>query len=143
MDKVTFRIPGKPCTKGSVRAYRIGQGRPIILPDCSRLQNWSSVAALVAGAHFRTPILDPVEILATFVFHRPKSHYRAGRNRDTLRDDAPIYHAQRPDIDKCARALLDALTGVAYRDDAQVVRLALCKQWSGIQDETVVTVRYG
>jgi crossover junction endodeoxyribonuclease RusA len=37
--------------------------------------------------------------------------------------------ASRPDIDKLARAVLDALTGVAFRDDSQVAKLDLLKLW--------------
>ena len=36
----------------------------------------------------------------------------------------------KPDLDNVAKAVLDALNGVAYMDDKQVVRLALLKAYS-------------
>lgn len=43
----------------------------------------------------------------------------------------------RPDIDKLARAVLDALTGIVFRDDAQVVKLHCSKSYS---DEASVLI---
>ena len=46
------------------------------------------------------------------------------------------YPSVMPDIDKLARAALDAMTGIVFRDDAQVVRLDVTKayaQESGLQ----------
>jgi Holliday junction resolvase RusA-like endonuclease len=44
-----------------------------------------------------------------------------------------------PDIDKVARALLDALTGIAYTDDAQVVDLIISKRY-GPADAIAITI---
>ncbi len=51
-----------------------------------------------------------------FVFNRPK----------TVKRDEPYV---RPDLDKLIRAVLDGLTGVAYEDDQQVVRLTAQKAY--------------
>jgi Holliday junction resolvase RusA-like endonuclease len=40
------------------------------------------------------------------------------------------YPTTKPDLDKLARAVLDALTGVYYLDDAQVVSLDLQKAYT-------------
>ena len=48
----------------------------------------------------------------------------------------------RPDADNIAKAVLDALNGVAWRDDAQVVRLVVVKRdrRRGDPDQTRVTI---
>jgi Holliday junction resolvase RusA-like endonuclease len=56
-----------------------------------------------------------------FHFLRPRSHYRTGRNAALLRGDAPAYPAGRPDLTKLVRAAEDALKGVVWADDGQVV----------------------
>ena len=38
--------------------------------------------------------------------------------------------AKKPDIDNIAKAVLDALNSVAYRDDTQIVDLQIRKQYS-------------
>lgn len=40
------------------------------------------------------------------------------------------WHTQRPDADNVAKAALDALNGVVFFDDAQVVTLKAEKRWS-------------
>ncbi|MFZ1730810.1 MAG: RusA family crossover junction endodeoxyribonuclease [Bacteroidota bacterium] len=56
-----------------------------------------------------------------FLLPRPKSHFRSGRNAHLLRETAPRFPTSKPDADKLSRAVLEALTGVAYKDDAQVI----------------------
>ena len=44
--------------------------------------------------------------------------------------DGKILPAKKPDIDNVVKAVLDALNGVAYRDDTQVVELHVRKSYS-------------
>ena len=63
----------------------------------------------------------PMAVTATFVFARPKSHFRANGN---LKGNAPQHCVTRiGDLDKLCRAVFDALTGIAYDDDSQVFSL--------------------
>lgn len=51
----------------------------------------------------------------------------------------------KPDIDNCTKAILDALNGIAYKDDKQVVELEVWKrprQKSKAQVEVTVRIRY-
>jgi len=66
-----------------------------------------------------------VEINVIFHMQRPK----------TVTRKEPF---KRPDIDKLARAVLDALTGVAYEDDEQVVKLVASKEYT---DNPGVTIK--
>ena len=51
---------------------------------------------------------------------RPKGHYRGEIVRE-LRVSAPVYHIIRPDALKLGRAVEDALSGIVYQDDAQII----------------------
>ena len=55
----------------------------------------------------------------TFTLPRPRSVPVHKRPRPKVR----------PDLDKLVRALLDALQGIAFIDDAQVVRLEAVKEY--------------
>ena len=59
-----------------------------------------------------------------FYFQRPKSTKKSIMDKVT-----------KPDIDKLARAILDALTGIVFEDDSQVTTL-VC--WKGFGDPRVV-----
>lgn len=68
------------------------------------------------------PALDgPVAVRARFALPRPRSRPK--------RDHWPD---RRPDLDKLGRALLDALTGIVFLDDAQVVALDPTKEYAGM-----------
>lgn len=44
----------------------------------------------------------------------------------------------KPDVDNVAKAILDALNGVAYEDDAQVVMLTISKTYMEFPETTVI-----
>jgi len=90
----------------------------------------SSVAAAAALAmDEREALIGPVRLELAFRVQRPHGHYGTGRNADKLRPSAPAVPITNPDLDKLVRAVLDALTGIVYRDDAQVVELEVVKRY--------------
>jgi Holliday junction resolvase RusA-like endonuclease len=74
-------------------------------------------------------LTGPIALEITFVKPRPASHYGTGKNRGVLKASAPLYPATRPDALKLARGVEDALSGVLYRDDAQIVTEYLLKRY--------------
>ena len=71
-----------------------------------------------------------------FTYKRPKSHLRAG---GLLRKGAPEAHVSRPDVDNLAKVVLDALQGVCYKDDSQIVHLEVTKAY-GDEDSVYLTL---
>ena len=65
----------------------------------------------------------------TFTLQRPASHFRTGRYRELVKDTAPTMPTAPPDLSKLTRSTEDALTGVAYRDDALIARLVVAKHF--------------
>lgn len=129
-EPITIYATGKPYPQGSKDAHVIhakGQRPRAVLVDkhSDELKAWRTEVAtqarnVMVGAE---PLTGPVCFSAAFYIKRPKAHYRTGRFAALLRDDAPLYCATKPDVDKLVRAILDALTGVVYADDSQVVAL--------------------
>lgn len=74
-------------------------------------------------------LTDAVQVKVKFVFTRPKSHFGTGRNAHVLKGTAPEYVSRTPDVDKLARAILDGMTGIVFRDDAQVAHLNVWKEY--------------
>jgi len=72
----------------------------------------------------------PLRVDIKFFFPRPKGHYGTGRNSGQLKDWAPTWHVSRPDRDNLDKLVLDALTGVFWRDDNQVCAGEITKQYS-------------
>lgn len=71
-------------------------------------------------------------VVVEFIFHRLRGvgHYGSGRNSRVLKPSAPLWPTGVPDALKLARAAEDALTGLVWADDAQVVDGRQCKVWT-------------
>jgi len=121
---IELTVIGTPAPQGSKTRTRYG-----VREDNPRTKPWrATVAAEAALEHSGRPLVDmPVEVDALFVFPRPKSHYRTGRNAHLLKDTAPGWCATKPDADKLARAVGDALSGVLLRDDNLIVEWRIRK----------------
>jgi len=89
----------------------------------------ASAWAATEGIFYR-PLTGAVILKVQFQFTRPKSHYGSGKNAGQVKGSAPKYHITKPDLTKLTRAVEDALTGVIWRDDSQVVSQRPTKRYS-------------
>ena len=119
---ISFFVPGLPIAKGSAKGFYIkGLNRVVITQtNAAKQAPWASMIAVVAQDLFERPIEGPVMISLAFKMPRPKNHYGTGKRAEILKASAPIYHTSKPDFDKLERCVLDALTGIAWKDDCQV-----------------------
>jgi crossover junction endodeoxyribonuclease RusA len=131
---ITFRVASIPKPKGSMRAFVRG-GRPILTSDNPGLKGWEAVVRHQAQQHIPALLEASVAITLSFALPRTKSLPK--------RLERP--HLTRPDVDKLARSVLDALTGVAFSDDAQVTQLACTKRYAleGEQPGVLVSLADG
>lgn len=120
MQRVQFEIPGAP--KSLLRARRAANGG---MYDPKQNKDAKREIGMLARPHFPKPATGPVSVFAIFTFPRPASH----RTKSGLSKNAPEYHVRTPDVDNLAKLVLDALTGIAWIDDCQIVRLHVEKLW--------------
>ena len=126
---ITFTIPGKPFGKQRPRATR--QGR---MYTPAQTVAFETVVRQVGIEHFPTPLTGPVRvtIIATFI---PAASWSKAKRAEKLHRP----HTQKPDLDNCAKAILDGLNRIAFADDGQVAEISARKVW-GIVEQTVVHV---
>ena len=116
---IDFHVRGLPAAQGSTRAY-IVKGKPIITTSSKGLATWRRLVADVAQNYAPSePWEGPVAVELDFGIPKPKSAPKRRR----------VWPAKRPDLDKLARAILDALTYVIFADDSQVVELHASKDY--------------
>jgi crossover junction endodeoxyribonuclease RusA len=135
---VQLDVAGEPKTQGSKRAFIVagkdGRAHANIVDDKSApLKTWRTAIATEARNEMdgRAPIPAgrPVELRVTFYLRKPLS---APKTRRTW----PV-GARSGDVDKLLRAVFDALRGVAYTDDSQVVLVSQLRKdyavdgWTG------------
>jgi Holliday junction resolvase RusA-like endonuclease len=129
-EHIQFFVPGIPRPGGSKKGfYNKRLGRVMMVEAGKHTANWRASVSQ-AGSEAVTELLTgPLRVRFDFVFTRPKSHYGSGKNSTTLKAGAPPYPASKPDCLKCGRSTEDALTGILWRDDAQIVTEALTKRY--------------
>ena len=135
MKPVSFWVAGTPVTQGSVHARvnsKTGGAYVVSVKQSGPLAAWRGAIATEARSAFTELATDPIAIELKFYLPRPVSRPKRERFPD-----------RKPDADKLARAALDALTGVAFRDDAQVVRLWVGKLYAEPTQQTGVQVTVG
>lgn len=137
---VSFSVLGKPQPRGSKRAFmRPGMKFPIITDDNPKGRPWMQAIAAVAREamdNHGLPLFDgPVQLIVQFYFCRPKGHI----GKKGVRPSAPKHHMVRPDTTKLLRGLEDALKGICWRDDSQVVVQQAFKGYA-TYDHTIVTI---
>jgi Holliday junction resolvase RusA-like endonuclease len=74
-------------------------------------------------------MLGPLSVNVTFYLRRPDGHYGTGRNAGQLKTSAPAYPTSKPDATKLWRSTEDAMTGVVFRDDSQIVQQSVGKRY--------------
>lgn len=126
-DAIEIIVAGTPIAQGSKRHV----GKVSIESNRERLLPWRAAVAAKAieAMDGRDAIAGPIGMRVVFSFARPASHYGTGRNLDVLKPSAPTSKPSKPDLDKLLRALLDGMTGIVYRDDAQVVEALVVKRF--------------
>ena len=74
-----------------------------------------------------------------FYFKRPKSHLTS---KGALTKSAPLFPTGRNvgDVDKLCRSCMDALTGILYYDDSQVIDITAKKRFAS-RDQVIVTIK--
>jgi Holliday junction resolvase RusA-like endonuclease len=148
MITIRFFAPGTPETAGSKRAFvipiagRAGTSakdyRAVITDDNPKGEKWKKIVAAAAKAvHPGPPLTGPLQIDVTFHLTRPQGHFGTGRNAGILKASAPEHHITRPDATKLLRCLEDALTGVAYQDDGQIIKQIVGKIYDTREGATV------
>ena len=127
MNKTSFTVFGHPEPQGSTRAFiPKGWNWPVITTANAKMKPWRQQIS-GAAADLRAPVLEgPVRLLMQFFLAKPKSTKRASPH-------------VKPDIDKLARAVSDALTGILFCDDAQVVLLVASKHY-GLPERVEIEV---
>jgi crossover junction endodeoxyribonuclease RusA len=118
-------IHGKPAGQGNLRR---SAGGGLYNPDKATAPWKGSIAAVVGAELDGAGVTrEPVALLCRFYFTRPAGHFKKSGGLSSTARRTPTVA---PDVDKLVRAVLDALTGVLYHDDAQVIQLHAFKAYA-------------
>ena len=123
MDRIIFRVPGTPQPWPKKELTRNRAGRPVIYARDKHgdKKRWIE-AVKVAGmaAMKRQPSIEagvPVILSCEFYLPQPKKPQHK-------------YMVVKPDLDNLAYAIANALSGVCYHDDRQIVQMTAVKLYA-------------
>ena len=117
MSKYTFNIT--PVPQGRPRFVKRGNFVTTYDPKTSK-DFKESLKKLVSNPTLSESAL---EVSVTFYMSIPKSKPKKWR-------ESPPRHCKKPDVDNLVKSTLDALTGILWKDDSQIVTLKAHKEYS-------------
>jgi len=140
---IKFDVAGKPVPRGSKRAFPIRRkdgslGVAVSDNTGERGRLWMAMVQEAARSALPSgwvPRSEPIRLFIVFRFRRPKAHYTT---RGAVKSSAPAYPTVKPDLTKLLRAVEDALTGVVWRDDSQIIYQAVVKEYADVNMTSVV-----
>lgn len=116
-----FEVPGKPQGKARPRVTRRGAYTP------AKTKAYEQAVAAAyraqAGAYFGE---SQLAVMVFAYFEPPKS---TSKKKRAAMLDGTIKPTTKPDADNIAKAVCDALNGIAYHDDAQITVMIIRKAY--------------
>lgn len=135
---ITFLVEGKPQGKARARTFydkRVGKMRSITPEQTKSYEDLIRWSYKAAGGQYMGEKLISVDIQAFYSI--PKAFSKVKAN-DAINGN--IRPTTKPDCDNVIKAVLDALNGVAYYDDKQVVSVS-CNKYYGETGCLKITIK--
>lgn len=118
----TVWVSGKPASQGNLVAYTRGTYDS----NMKEVKPWQDHVRENFKLNMAKPAEGPLEIAIVFSLERPGTHYRKDGKHSCLYREYPEV---RPDLRRFAIVILDALKGIAYVNEGQVVSLKFKKHY--------------
>jgi len=123
---ISFTVYGEPVAQGRPRFTTVGEFPRAYDPAKSR--NYKDYVRLVATEHKPDkPLEGPLELHVTVLRSIPKSF---SRKKADAAERGEIRPTTKPDADNYLKSVKDALNGIIWRDDSQIVRVVVEKYYS-------------
>lgn len=130
---IEFKVPGPPQGKARARTFynqRAGHMSSVTPEKTVLYENLVKTRYLESMEKQMLPyqtLEGPLTVHISAYYEPPKSTSK--KNYAKMIDNT-ILPTKKPDIDNIAKVVLDALNGIAYKDDTQVVNLNVIKRYS-------------
>ena len=140
MKTVTFHVPGKPQGKARAKTFRTNGITRTVTPERTVL--YENLIKDQYMHHAEGVYLDsgtPVTLRIVARFLPPKSGSKITQKRMLEGEILPL---KKPDMDNIVKVVADALNGVAYHDDTQVVLVVAKKVYSAMEGLDITVEEY-
>ena len=118
-----FSIPGEPTGKARPRVY----GKHAVTPEKTVLyENLVKMMAQESMAFGGRMLEGPLRIEVECLYSIPVS---ASKKKQREMAEGRIRPTKSPDADNCLKVVADALNGIMYKDDSQIVEALVTKNY--------------
>ena len=142
MRSVTFQVPGRPQGKARARTfYNPAAGKHVShTPDNTVLyENLIKDQFLNRADGFYLERGTPATLRIVARFLPPKS---TAKKKQQQMLEGEILPLKKPDMDNIVKVVADALNGVAYHDDTQIVFTVAKKAYSAVEGLDITVEEY-
>lgn len=133
--EIKFIVPGEPRGKGRPRFSKSGHA----YTDSETRAYENKIIAHYRKAHGAFHFPDRAFVSVDVVAYLPISK-SATKARRAGMEAGIILPSRKPDVDNIEKAVLDALNGIAYKDDVRVCRTS-CSKFYGAEPRLEITVK--
>jgi Holliday junction resolvase RusA-like endonuclease len=127
---IKFKIPGEPQGKGRARVTKFGTYTP------EKTQNYEAFIKIIAKESTKEFYQnEPLMINISAYYAIPKSVSKKKRMEMQIMKINPT---KKPDLDNIVKVVCDALNGICYRDDSQIVSVVANKYYAEIPSVQVL-----
>lgn len=128
MKIISFTVPGPPKGKERARTVRTKSGQTFsYTPEGTVLYENLIKTSYSQQCNESFQNREALEVIIKSYYGIPKSTSKIKRQQML---SSVLLPTKKPDIDNIAKCILDALNGVAFHDDTQVVRMHMEKQYA-------------
>ena len=142
MKAVMFMVPGKPQGKARARTFYHPEANKHVsmTPERTVLyENLIKECYMLAADNMYLEAGVPVKLCVAAQFLPPK---RVSKKKRLDMLEGRILPLKKPDMDNIVKAVADALNGVAYHDDTQIVLVQAKKVYAAIEGLDITVEEY-
>ena len=125
---LNFVVEGIPVAKARARVVMRGKYPGAYTPKASKdYETLFAIAAKSAMNKENLKIIEtPCDLFVRFYLPIPVS---TSKKKTELMRTGEIRHAKKPDLDNLLKQICDAMNGIVWKDDSQVVRIVASKHY--------------
>lgn len=133
-------IPGQPQGKARARTFynpRLGKHQSVTPSNTVLYENLIKTCYMRSHEGECYEADQALEVIIYAYFEVPKSMSKKDRQAVF---DQKLFPTKKPDADNIGKVVCDALNGLAYKDDKQIVNMHVMKRYAGAKGKPYVAV---
>ena len=136
--RIQFTVPGAPVGKGRPKAARRGNFITMYTPE--KTASYENLVKIKAQEAMKdTPPFEGACLLQLAIYAPIPASWSIKKKAACV--DGLIHPTSKPDIDNVLKGICDAMNGIVFNDDKQIIGCTITKQY-GITPQAVVAVTF-